>query len=294
MAHSARPLTSREFKIMLQTKHFTDRLKGVKEISSLIKRMVEEQGGKFKAPDKYKEEERTTWFLDTKEYDLYRDKKFLLRIRKEKESGIYDITLKCRHSDRYVCALYDLSVAEDIENKFENDFKTKFEEDIVTTKMTDATTTSISKFSLSASFEGKEKPDFGKIKDLVSFFPDLELEGIDYNERLTPVNNFKATEISSKIGTITFSGDDTEIEPELNLWYSADKEDKILIVEFTFKCKASKQDNDKEKDKGVLLEKYPKKLVLGASQFYESLQKDENIVDLDTTKTKTDYAYSNK
>jgi hypothetical protein len=268
-------------------------MKGIKEISSLVGSIVEKQGGKFKTPDKFKEEERTTWFLDTNAYELYRDKKFLLRIRKAKESGLYEVTLKCRHPDRYVCALYDLSVAEDIEAKFKDDFKTKFEEDIVTSKMTDGSATSVSKFSLSASFEDKEKPNFGKIKDLISFFPDLELEGISSNEPLTRVNNFEAVEISSKIGTITFSGDDTEIEPELNLWYST-TEEKPLIVEFTFKCKAAKQDNDKDKDKGVLLEKYSKKLVLGASHLYESLQKDDNILDLDTTKTKTDYVYLDK
>ena len=44
------------------------------------------------------------------------------------------------------------------------------------------------------------------------------------------------------------------------------------IIEFTFKYKATKQDKDKDKDK-EMLEKYPKKLVLGASKFYESLQK---------------------
>ena len=61
--------------------------------------------------------------------------------------------------------------------------------------------TSISKFSLSASLEGKQIPDFNTIKDLVSIFPNLELGGIDSNETLTTVNNFKAIEISSKIGT---------------------------------------------------------------------------------------------
>ena len=44
----------------------------------------------------------------------------------------------------------------------------------------------------------------------------------------------------------------------------------------------------------MLIEKYPKKLVLGASKFYEELQKRTSIVDLDTTKTKTDYVYKGK
>jgi hypothetical protein len=104
------------------------------------------------------------------------------------------------------------------------------------------------------------------------------------------VNNFEATEISSKIGTITFSDDDTVIIPELNLWYS--KGEKPLIIEFTFKCEATKStDKDKDKDKEMILEQYPKKLALGASKFYESLQKCNKVIDLDTSKTKTDYVY---
>ena len=48
MAHSNRPLTSREFKIMLDTNRFIDRKKGIKEISTIVERIIEEQGGKFK------------------------------------------------------------------------------------------------------------------------------------------------------------------------------------------------------------------------------------------------------
>lgn len=282
MAHLNRPLTSREFKIMLDTNRFKDRKKGIKEISSIVESIIEEQGGKFDAHNKDNEEERRTWFLDTNACELYCDKKFLLRIRKQKESGIYDVTLKCRHPDRYVSALYDLSSPEDAE--------TEFEEDIMTDKMSDGRITSISKFSLSASLEGKQIPDFKTIKDLVSIFPNLESGGIDSNEPLTTVNNFKAIEISSKIGTITFPNDETDVEAELNLWYSPTEEETLLIVEFTFKYKATKQDKDKE----LLLEKYPKKLVLGASRFYESLQKRNDIVDLDTTRTKTDFVYKKK
>ena len=295
MAHSNRPLTSREFKIMLQTDHFTDRKKGIKEISTVTESLIEKQGAKFEATNDYDEVERRTWFLDTNAYELYCDKKFLLRIRKKKGSGVYDVTLKCRHPDRYVCALYDLSVAEDAETKFKNDFETKFEEDIITGKMTDGSVTSISKFSLSATLEDTEiLPDFKKIKDIVSIFPNLELGGIGSNEPLTIVNNFKATEISSKIGAITFADDDMDVVPELNLWYSPTDNEKPLIIEFTFRCKAKKQDKDKDKDNEMFLEKYPKKLVLGVTKFYESLQKCNNIIDLDTTKTKTDYVYQKK
>jgi hypothetical protein len=61
--------------------------------------------------------------MDTSRYDL-NAKKFLFRIREEKETNEYNVTLKCRHHDRYVSALYDLSSP--IKN-----MKTKFEEDII-------------------------------------------------------------------------------------------------------------------------------------------------------------------
>ena len=179
MAHLNRPLTSREFKIMLDTNRFKDRKKGIKEISSIVESIIEEQGGKFDAHNKDNEEERkASSSLDTNACELYCDKKFLLRIRKEKESGIYDVALKCRHPDRYVSALYGSLEPRRRQTEFGINFKIKFEEDILTDKMTDKMTdgriTSISKFSLSASLEGKQIPDFKTIKDLVSIFPNLD------------------------------------------------------------------------------------------------------------------------
>src|SRR5690349_3483366 len=219
-------------------------------------------------------QERQAWYLDTNAYKLYCDNNFLLIIRKENNSEEYDVTLKCRHPDRYVSASYNLaSSVESIDIKFEEDIVIPF----------------ISKFSLSASLKGKQIPRFSTIQDVVTVFPGLDL-GIDTGEMLSKVNNFEVIEISSKIGKIKFSGDDTEIEPELNLWYSSTKDDKPLIVEFTFKCKAAKQD----KAEKMLLEEYSHSLVLDADSFYQSLQKDK-IVDKQTTKTKTktDFVYQN-
>lgn len=43
----------------------------------------------------------------------------------------------------------------------------------------------------------------------------------------------------------------------------------------------------------MLLEEYPHTLVTGAGAFYKSLRM-EDVVDLNTTKTKTDFVYQNK
>lgn len=270
MAHSNRPLTSREFKIMLDTNRFMDRKKGTKEISTIIESLIEKQGGKFNGDDE--EKERRTWYLDTNTYALYCNKNFLLRIRKEKKSEEYDVTLKCRHPDRYVSASHDLSSSV-------KGIETKFEEDIITPF--------ISKFSLSASLKGEQKPHFNTIKDLVSVFPGLDLR-IDADESLSKVNNFEAIEISSGIGKITFAGDKT-VKAYLNLWYSSAEEKTPLIVEFTFNYGAKEQDEAKK----MLLEEYSHSLVLGAGAFYQSLQRD-NIVDSHATKTKTDLVYQGK
>ncbi len=267
MAHSNRPLNSREFKIMLDTNQFKDREKGIKEVSTIMESLIEKQGGKFKRD--VEEKERRTWYLDTDAYELYCNNNFLLRIRKEKKSDEYDVTLKCRHPDRYVSASYESSSsAKGIEIKFEEDIITPF----------------ISKFSLSASLKDEQKPHFNTIKDLVSVFPGLDLR-IDAEETLSKVNNFEAIEISSEIGKITFAGDKT-VKVYLNLWYSSAEENTPMIVEFTYNYGAKEQDEAKK----MLLEEYSHSLILGAGAFYQSLQRD-NIVDSHATKTKTDLVY---
>ena len=256
---------------MLDTNRFMDRKKGTKEISNIIETLIEKQGGKFK--EDVEEKERKTWYLDTNTYELYCNNNFLLRIRKEKKkSDEYDVTLKCRHPDRYISASHDLSSSvKGIEYKFEEDIITPF----------------ISKFSHSASLKGEQKPDFNTMKDLIYVFPGLDL-GIDADESLSKVNNFEAIEISSEIGKITFAGDKT-VKAYLNLWYSSAEEKTPLIVEFTFNYGAKEQDEAKK----MLLEEYSHSLVLGAGAFYQSLQRD-NIADSHATKTKTDLVYQGK
>lgn len=255
---------------MLDTNRFIDREKGIKEISTILESLIEKQGGTF--TEDVEEKERRTWYLDTNTYELYCNNNFLLRVRKEEKSEEYDVTLKCRHPDRYSSASHDLSSSVKV-------VEIKFEEDIITPF--------VSKFSLSASLKGEQEPRFNTIKDLVSVFPELDL-GIDLDESLSRVNNFEAIEISSEIGKIMFAGD-KNVKAYLNLWYSLSEEKPPLIVEFTFNYGAKEQDEGKK----TLLEEYSHSLVLGAGAFYKSLQKD-SIVDSHTTKTKTDLVYQKK
>ena len=118
-----RPINSREFKLMLNTTAFINRNEGIKKLSDILQFQLKNQNGEFEEND-IEEKNRLTRYLDTSRYDLDA-KKFLFRVREEKETNEYNVTLKCRHPDRYVSALYDLS------SSMKN-MKTKFEEDIIT------------------------------------------------------------------------------------------------------------------------------------------------------------------
>ena len=268
-----RTINSREFKLMLNTTAFINRKEGIKKFSDILHFHIGNQNGEFQEQD-IEEKKRLTWYLDTSRYDL-NAKKFLFRIREEKETNEYNVTLKCRHPDRYVSALHDLSSP--IKN-----IKTKFEEDIISPF--------VSKFSLSAEFQDKRKPKINTMGELGSLFPGLKgLANIPSTETLKKVNNFEAVEVSCQIGKIIFENK-KDINAYLNLWYVSSEENTPVIIEFTYNYSAKDPD---EKSKGMLLEEFPRSLVREADKLYMSLQ-EHRIVDLDVAKTKTEYAYQYK
>jgi len=188
------------------------------------------------------------------------------------ESGEYEITLKCRHPDRYISSSYDLSSAKkNIQFKFEEDISVPF----------------ISKFSHSASFEEQIMPDLTNFRDLLNIFPNLILEDILETDKLIKVCNFEPYEISYKIGTLDLT-EKKGVDLNLNLWYLDDriKNNSPKIVEFTFNYE-SKDGSEKNK---TLLEEFAPTVARKTDCFYHVVQDDE-IADLHTTKTKTEFAY---
>ena len=93
--------------------------------------------GKFKLDSDLEQKFRRTYYLDTPNFRL-KSKNFFLRVREDIDSNKYDITLKCRHPDRYISASYDLSSSM-------KKSTIKFEEDIIAPH--------ISKFSISINYE---------------------------------------------------------------------------------------------------------------------------------------------
>jgi hypothetical protein len=211
-------LDSREFKLILKQSLFKDLNSGIKKVQEVIDTEVKKLNGTFKSRDSdLKLKYRKTYYLDTSDFRL-NSKNFFLRIRGDKKSTKYDVTLKCRHPDRYISSAYDLSHLKM--------YDTKFEEDIIAPH--------ISKFSISVNFEQDEEPKFDSIEELRSIFPGLISYDLGHG-KLLKVNNFEAKEISVKIGKIVYDGkksnnkDDNKVTLLLNLWYSQKNEVRIRI-----------------------------------------------------------------
>ena len=211
----------------------------------------------------------------------------LLRVRRENDEE-YVTDLKCRNSDRYISASYDFS------STIKDNVTIEFEEDIISPPS--KTRRFVSKFSLSASFKTEKEPKLESFRDLCSIFSGLNTLNIDGDKKLRKVNDFEAKEISCKIGKIISSEGSTD-DVSLNFWYLPDegKQVKPLIVEFAFDYAAKKVSNNANMSdrKLLLLEQFPVSFVSLVNALFHDLQK-EKFVDLDTTKTKTEYAYHYK
>ena len=284
-----RSLDSREFKLILKPKIFQDLNEGIKKVQKIIDKEVDMLNGKFKPDSDLKQKFRRTYYLDTPNFRL-KSKNFFLRVREDKESNKCDITLKCRHPDRYISASYDLSSSM-------KKSTIKFEEDIIAPH--------VSKFSISVNFEEYQEPEINNLEKLKTIFPGLHTQDLG-DGILEKVNKFEAKEISVKLGKISYNNnnkdgeDDDEIKTFLNLWYSPKNKGKPVIVEFTYDYAAiKKKEEGKEQNKGkkkekILIEEFPFSLVRNTYQFYNSLQNRKKIVDLKSSKTKTDFVYKYK
>ena len=287
----SKSLDSREFKLILKPKIFQDLNEGIKKVQKIIDKEVKILNGKFKPDSDLKQKFRRTYYLDTLNFRL-KSKNFFLRVREDKESDKYDITLKCRHPDRYISASYDLSSSM-------KKSTIKFEEDIIAPH--------VSKFSTSVNFEENQEPEINNLEMLKTIFPGLNTQDLG-NGVLEKVNNFDAKEISVKLGKISYNNnkdgedddDEDEIKTFLNLWYSPkNNKGKPVIVEFTYDYAAiKKKEGGNKQNKGkkekILIEEFPFSLIRNTYQFYNSLQDRNKIVDLKSSKTKTEFAYKYK
>jgi hypothetical protein len=265
MATSNLPVTSREYKLMLNVGRFEDRKKGTEAFRKLIEFLLDKEGGKIVPEDEKKKEERLTSYLDTPELAL-RQKGIALRLRDESGSdGGFQLNLKYRAADRYISAAQDISV--------NGEGKIKFEEDVIPPF--------VSKFSHSATIESPDSLKPKTMAEAIALFPGLASLGIDEKTKIDTIKNFEAVEIVKRLCKFQF-GSTREIKASLSFWYLPGNEDSWpLVAEFSF-------DYD-TKAGAAELETYPSDLVEGANRLFNSLQNQSGWIDLNGT-TKTAFA----
>lgn len=136
-------------------------------------------------------------------------------------------------------------------------------------------------------------PKLERLKDLLKIFPALNELNLDPHTELRRVNEFEADEISIKIGKIKLRDKDISTDDlSLSFWYLTEKENDIpMIIEFSFVYNAKIKENTNEMNNHVL-EEFPISLVRKINDFHFGLFSNEEFVDLNTAKTKTEFAYS--
>ena len=259
-----RPVTSREYKLMLNVERFKNREEGSRAFSHLIKFLIEKEGGKI-IEEQDKKETRQTSYLDTTELAL-RQHGFTLRLREEADGC--QVTLKYRSPDRYLAAAQDVSSPLADETKFEEDILPPF----------------VSKFSHSTSVRKVSPADLTDMQQITKLFPSLEKLELG-NAVIKPVGNFKAAEVVRKLCKFQFN-DTSTIKACLSFWYLTKEEDDWpLVAEFSFDYDAP----DKELA-GDTMEMYPNRMVEGANGLFSALQSQSGWVNFNAT-TKTAFAF---
>lgn len=274
MNSSNRPITSREYKLMLNTDRFKDREEGIEVFLRLIEFLIKKEGGTIKKIQNKKEDEeiRLTSYLDTPELAL-RQQGYSLRLRDEdKAENNFQINLKYRSSDRYIAAARDLSCTyEKNDHKFEEDILPPF----------------VSKFSHSTSIKTSEMPDLNKVKKLVALFPGLKELPIDEKTEIKTINDFQVYEVVRKLCQFRFGEELLTIKACLSFWYFTDKmNDWPLVGEFSFDYDLPEE---KEESNGENLEMYPSQTVEGANRLFGAVQSQAGWINFNTT-TKTAFA----
>lgn len=258
------PVTSREYKLMLNVDRFKERDEGVETFLTLIKFLVGETGIVKEAD---KTEKRITSFLDTAELALHQ-RGFALRRRQELEPKPgFQLNLKCRDSDRYVSAAKDVSAAGESKQKFEEDILPPF----------------VSKFSNSNTVKIKETTPLGTVGEIARLFPGIKTLNLDENTVVAPVDGFRVIEIVRELCEIRFD-DQEPVVSSMSFWYLEDSETEWpMIAEFSFAYKPLAI------PVGDRLETFADGTVTGAGKLYRALQKHSGWLNLDGT-TKTAFA----
>lgn len=111
MTSHNKPVTSREYKLILNNHCFSDRADGARALWEIIAHHVATKLNGVIIKTQKKEDIRHTRYLDTPDHAMRR-KGLILRVRREgKHGNSWKTTLKYRASDRYISAGQDIRIA---------------------------------------------------------------------------------------------------------------------------------------------------------------------------------------
>ena len=160
-----RQVTSREYKVILNSNHFAKPIEGERNFIDQIENYIgDDERVKYLQETKTKKYRRVQ-YLDTPGHDL-RNNGYIFRVRHEDPENKYKYTLKYRHNDRYLSALSNVSVDDTHNDLKEVEPKTKFEQDILYGFR--------SKFAHSTSLVTDTEIQIASLDDLLKIFPGLE------------------------------------------------------------------------------------------------------------------------
>jgi len=254
-------ISSREYKLILNSGRFRDRTDGSSAFQDLVGFLSEKLGGEIKRQDK--EERRRTTYLDTEDFRL-RVADYSLRLRHEEDEDDFKLSLKFRSPD--------LILAEEasVETSDDKRAEMKFEEDLLPPYH--------NVFSRSSAIRFKKEPDLSTLADAVDIFPVLKKLGLSKKTKLKRVNDFTAVEVFRKLCKVDFKKA-KPIKMSLSFWYASGAGDWPLIAECAFDF-----DWDDE------TERFDLDQVRRANELFQLLQKQPGWFDVQAT-TKTRYAY---
>jgi hypothetical protein len=277
MKRCNRPITSREYKLMLNVDRFSNRASGTETFWRLVKSLAQEQGGKIhdEQPDIC---HRQTRYMDTADRGL-RQHGFVLRVRQSSNEPKTKITLKFRDEDRYLAAIQQVSSPDQDEAKFEEDILPPFR----------------SKFARSSVVWVDGVPQWPDLGHLLAHFPGLHKLQIPKGTPLETVNGLTAHEVAVQRGKLQF-GKQAGLHKEylikvcMTFWYPSDRDDEPpLVTEFSYDYDVLKSRLGKSRR----LEQFPRQVVSAAHHLFQALQEETDWIDLGAT-TKTAFAYQYK
>ena len=217
------PIISREYKIVLDAARFagheTALLEKVQAFWSELSTLLEGATGHLE----HIKTNRTIIFYDTPERVLYKHH-LILRERKSADRDKREITLKCRHPDRYISQDRNMHVRHlrDAEVKFEEDIKSPFKQ----------------LYSYSSGGVSGKRDALWKIKNVVRLFPGLPEQLTENSENVAiEAVNEPYQEVVVSGGFLSLGSTKSKpAECALIIWYNAAKQDSIpSIVEFSFR-----------------------------------------------------------